>query len=292
MAVDRPVGVWILGLHPMLVGLCALHASALTYRRGDVVGVWMLLGSIPLCLSVLLSLLRVTGLLAPSWWSEYLMVVALTLNLPMLLVALNSRTEVRRSVELRRIALASQDPLTGLMRRGPFLARLHQAVLRHRNIGESAAFALVELRNFEWIRSKAGEEAAESALLRAVIQLRRLVRDVDTTGRLGENTFGLIVEGAAMREGIARIASRLIAAGLMHDPQQPDEPELHLHIAAVMLNEHTAPAEELMRELRGLLASMSLRTRRPLRFYEPQAADVDSAMQPAAAGDEGDPAAS
>jgi hypothetical protein len=29
-----------------------------------------------------------------------------------------------------------------------------------------------------------------------------------------------------------------------------------------------------------------------LRFYEPQAADVDSAMQPAAAGDEGDPAAS
>jgi diguanylate cyclase (GGDEF)-like protein len=289
VVLDRSFGVWMLGLQPLLVGVCGLLASVLTYRRGDVVGIWMLLGSLPLCLSVLLSLLRVTGLLPPSWWSEYLLVLALTLNLPMMLIALNSRTEVRRSVELRRIALASQDALTGLMKRGPFQARLHQAVLRHRNIGESAGVALIELRNFEWIRSNRGEEAAEEALLRTVITLRRLVRDVDTSGRVGENIFGLIVEGAALREGMTRIASRLIATGLMQDAQQPGEPELRLHIAAVMLNEHTAPAEELMRDLRGLLASMSLRTHRPLRFYDPHAAASDSSWQPAAPSGAPDP---
>lgn len=165
--------------------------------------------------------------------------------------------------------------LTGLTKREPFLARLHQAVLRHQNIGESAGFALIELRNLESIRSSAGEEAAEEALLRTVIHLRRVLRDVDITGRLGESTFGLIVEGVAVREGIARIAARLIAAGLMHDAKRPREPELHLHVAAVMLNEHTAPAEQLVQELRGLLDGMSARTRRPFRFHEPRPASPE-----------------
>lgn len=268
LVVDRFYGVWVLGLQPLLVGVFALLASALTYRRGDVVGVWMLLGAVPLCLSVLLALLRATGLLSPSWASEYLLVLALTLTLPMLLVALNNRTQVRRSVELRHIALASRDALTGLMKRERFIARLYQTVLRRETSGESAAIAIVELRNFDWIRSSAGEQAAEEALLRTVIHLRRLLRDVDITGRLGENTFGVIVEGVALREGITPIASRLIATGLMHDPEQPREPELHLHVAAVMLSEHTAPADELLTALAGVLESMSARTQRAFRFYE------------------------
>ena len=44
--------------------------------------------------------------------------------------------------------------------------------------------ALVELVNYEWIKKTRGAEGAEEALLRAVIKLRRLVRDVDTTGRV------------------------------------------------------------------------------------------------------------
>lgn len=280
--VERPFGVWVLGVQPVLVAALALLASVRTHRRGDAVGLWMLLGAIPLLVSLLCSMLRVTGLLAPSWASEYVVVLALTLNLPMLLVALNSRTEVRRGVELRRLASANQDPLTGLSKRVPFLACLQQTVLRHRNTGESAAFAIVALRNFEWIRTTAGEEAAEEALLRTVIHLRRVVRDVDITGRLGESTFGLIIEGVAVREGVARIASRLIAASLMRDPQQPGEPELRIHMAAVMLNEHTATPEELTNELRGVLAGMSARTRRPFRFYDPAAVPVDTAHSPLA----------
>lgn len=271
LLLDRSIGVMLLALQPLLVALLGLYASFLTWRRGDAVGLWMLLGAIPLCVSVLVSMVRVTGVLPPSWASEYLLVLALTLNLPMLLVALNSRSEERRSVELRRAASASQDPLTGLMKRGPFLARLQQTVARHQRSGESAAVAVIELSNYAWIRTSLGEEAAEEALLRTVIQLRRLVRDVDTTGRVGENSFGLILEGVAVRDGIARVASRLIAAGLMHDPEQPPEPELHLHVAAVMLNEHSAPAEQLLEALKGVLSAMSARTRRPFRFYEPNA---------------------
>ena len=273
LMVNRQYGVWMLGLQPLLVAIAGLYASVLTLRRDDRVGVWMLLGALPLCVSVMIALVRVTGILAPSWWSEYLLVLALTMNIPMLLVALNSRTEERRAVELRRQASASLDPLTALMRRPRFLSRLHQAVLRQQNFGESAGIALVELKNFEWIRSAAGEEAAEEALLRVVIHLRRVLRDVDTAARLGENTFGLIVEGAGRRDDITQIASRLIAGGLMQDPQQPHEPELQLHIAALMLNEHAGPADVLLRELHAVLTNMPARTRRPLRFHEPGSRD-------------------
>jgi hypothetical protein len=46
---------------------------------------------------------------------------------------------------------------------------------------------------------RAREQSVEEALLRGVIKLRRLIRDVDTTGRLAENRFGLILEGLSSR---------------------------------------------------------------------------------------------
>jgi diguanylate cyclase (GGDEF)-like protein len=289
---ERRVGVVLLAAHLLAVGVLCLYAAALTWRRGDPVGRWMLLGSVPLALSVTLALARVTGVLQPSWLTEYALVLALTFNLPMLFAALNSRSEERRSVELRRIASENQDPLTGLMKRKPFVARLRQAVVRYQRRGEDAALAVIELSNYEWIQKTRGAEAAEEALLRAVIKLRRLVRDIDTTGRLGENRFGLILEGAAARRPMNALASRLVASGLMEEPGRPKDAVLHFHVAAVVLHEHLAPADELLQALDGVLAGMSKRTQRPLRFLDAHgpAADVepppdtvieDSSMQPA-----------
>src|SRR5690606_37935162 len=135
------------------------------------------------------------------------------------------------------------------------------------------------LANYGWIQKTRGAEAAEEALLRAVIKLRRLVRDVDTTGRLGENRFGLILEGAAMRRPMNSVASRLIAAGLMEEPGRPGDVVLHFHVAALVLNEHLAPAEELLAALDGVLARMSPRTQRPFRFLEAAGAAEEGSAQ-------------
>lgn len=292
LAVERRTGVLLLAAHLLGVALLCLHAAALTWRRGDPVGRWMLLGSVPLALSVTLALARVTGVLQPSWLTEYALVLALTFNLPMLFAALNSRSEERRSVELRRIASESQDPLTGLMKRAPFVARLRHALVRYQRRGEGAALAVIELSNFEWIQKTRGAEAAEEALLRTVIKLCRLVRDIDTTGRLGEHRFGLILEGVSARRSMNSVASRLVASGLMEEPGRPKDAVLHFHIAAVVLHEHLAPADELLQSLDGVLAGMSARTQRPFRFLEaggsaaeqeppPDTVIEDSGMQPA-----------
>lgn len=284
LLVDRRIGVLLAGAYLLLVAALSLAAALFTWRRGDPVGRWIAMGSAPLVLAVMVSLARVFGWLEASWLTESALVLALAFDLPMLLGALNSRSRERRGAQLRQLAAASQDPLTGLLKTHPFQARLAQATQRLQRRGEGAAVAVIELANHGWLKSSRGPEAAEECLLRAVIKLRRLVRDVDTTGRLGEARFGLILEGVSSRATVSEIASRLIVSGLIAEAEQPRDPELKFHVVAVLLAEHCPPDEELMRALLGGLDRMSPRTRRPFRFLEPRQGlpgqDSGSGLQP------------
>lgn len=288
LAIPRGTGVLLLAIHLFSVAALCLWAAASTWRRGDPVGLWLLLAILPMAAAVVLAMARAAGLLPSSWLSEYALVLALALGVPMLFGALDSRSQERRSVELRRLAAANQDALTGLMKREPFLARLHQAIARYQRRGEGAAVAVVEVANYGWIQKTRGAEAAEEALLRTVIKLRRLVRDVDTTGRVGENRFGLILEGVAMRRPMNSVASRLVAAGLMEEPGRPRDVVLHFHVAALVLHEQAGPAVELLQALEGMLGEMSPRTQRPLRFLETPPPGAPRAPDAAAVG-EGEP---
>jgi hypothetical protein len=112
--------------------------------------------------------------------------------------------------------------------------------------------------------------------LRSVIKLRRLLRDVDTVSRVGEARFGLIIEGATSRIAVTDRAARLIAAGLMPLKGLKPEVTLQFHIAAVLLEERSGEPGELVAALDELLASMSPRTRRPIRFLEPDSTQPQS----------------
>lgn len=268
LLMDKRAGVIMLGWYVVAVAASSLCAAIVTMRRGDRVGLWMLLGALPLAACVVIALARVTGWLQPSWLTEYVLVLALTINLPLLLGALNSRSQERRSLELRRIAAEHLDALTGLMKRDPFTARLRQAIGRYNRRGEGAAIAVIEVANHAWIQKSRGAETSEEALLRAVIKLRRLVRDVDTIARIGENRFGLILEGAVMRKPMATLGARLVAAGLMEEPGRPRDVPLHFHMAAVVLHERTGKAEELLQALADMVAAMGPKTQRPVRFLD------------------------
>jgi GGDEF domain-containing protein len=124
--------------------------------------------------------------------------------------------------------------------------------------------------NYPRIKNYYGTAVAEQSLLRCVIKLRRLLRDVDTVSRIGEARFGLILEGVTSRIAVTDRSARLIAAGLM--PLQGLKPDvtLQFHIAAVLLEERISEAPELADALGELLATMSPRTRRPIRFLEPE----------------------
>jgi two-component system, sensor histidine kinase LadS len=206
-------------------------------------------------------------------------VLALAIEVPLLLVALLIRTRDRHGAEVRAQALSTQDALTGLLAPHLFADRLQQAVTRFRRDGENAAIMYIDLVNHRRIRDHFGSAIAEQSLLRSVIKLRRLLRDIDTASRVGEARFGVILEGAGSRASVSERATRLIAAGLMPLPGLKPDVSLQYHVAALVLSEQPMDADSIQEALSAQLARMSPRTRRPIRFLQPEQA------APAEAGD-------
>jgi len=268
--IAKPTGLAIMGVYLAGVVVANMWIAYAAWRRGDVVGGWVLLAYLPLTLAVGMALLRLVGLVPVSFGSQYAIVVAMAIEVPLLLVALNIRSRERHGAHIRELALSSQDALTGLLAPHLFHDRLRQVVARHKRDKEDAAIIFIDLVNHGRIKEHYGTAVAEQSLLRSVIKLRRLVRDVDTVSRIGEARFGLILEGVSSRIAVTDRAARLIAAGLMPLKGLKPDVTLQFHIAAVLLGERMGEAAELTDALASLIESMSSRTRRPIRFLEPE----------------------
>ncbi|HVZ45531.1 MAG TPA: 7TM diverse intracellular signaling domain-containing protein [Ramlibacter sp.] len=270
-AAPKLAGLAILAGYVVLATAINLAMALAAWRRGDVVGLWVFSAYVPLALAVALSLSRLFGWLPVSFGTQYAVVVAMAIEVPLLLVALSIRSRERHGAQIREQALSTQDALTGLLAPHLFRDRLRQVVARFRHDRENAAVIFIDLVNYPRIKHHFGSAVAEQSLLRSVIKLRRLLRDVDTVSRIGEARFGVILEGVASRAVITDRAARLIAAGLMPLKGLKPDVTLQFHIAGALLDERKDEADELAQALDALLGSMSPRTRRPIRFLAPPA---------------------
>lgn len=270
LVLERGLGIGLLGTYLVAVVALGTSRAYMTWRRQDVVGFWVLAAFSPLGLVTLLTVISILGLFSLSWLSHYGLMAALTIEVPLLLVALNTRSHERHAVEAREQAMSSQDALTGLLAAHLFHDRFKQVVGRAQRHKEPAAVVYIELVNYRYIKKTWGTAVAEQSLLRSVIKLRRLLRDVNTVGRIDEARFGLILEGVASRPPVTDLAARLIAAGLMPLKGLKPEVVLQFHVAGVLLSERLGSHEEISTALADLLHSMAARTRRPIRFLEPE----------------------
>jgi GGDEF domain-containing protein len=145
---------------------------------------------------------------------------------------------------------------------------VHDAYARAVQQREPVALVLVNVVNLEFIRQTYGDTTAEQCLLRAVVKLQRVLRDVDPAGRLGTSQLGLLMEGATDEDAVSERMVRLIASGLVPLPGLEPEVTLHFQVACLLLHRNPIPAERALSELEELLQSMSPRTRRPIRFVD------------------------
>jgi len=263
-------GLTMLGVYTAGAAFANVAIAFAARRRGDVVGGWVLIASAPLCLAVVMTVMRLYGWLPVFFGTQYAIVVAMAFEVPLLLVALTIRSRERHGAQIRELALSTQDALTGLLAAHLFHDRLRQVLSRFKRDGDNAAVVFIDLVNYPNIKAQFGTAVAEQSLLRSVIKLRRLLRDVDTVSRVGEARFGLILEGEISRVAVTERAARLIAAGLMPLKGLKPDVTLQFHIASVLLAERSADPEALVDALDDLLAGMSPRTRRPIRFLQPE----------------------
>jgi hypothetical protein len=81
--------------------------------------------------------------------------------------------------------------------------------------------------------------------------------------------FGLVLEGVRSRTELQERMVRLLTAGLTPARGAALDIPLQFHLACVLLSERVMTPALLLRDLDRLLASMSPRTRRPIRFLDP-----------------------
>lgn len=115
-----------------------------------------------------------------------------------------------RSMAQRLSWEASHDPLTGLINRREFTARLEIALAESRNFGQQHAVCFMDLDRFKMINDTAGHSAGDEFLKTLASTLKARVRETDSLARLGGDEFALLLEGCST-ESAKLIANDLLA---------------------------------------------------------------------------------
>ncbi len=118
--------------------------------------------------------------------------------------------------QARLMHQATTDPLTGALNRAAFDERLHTALTRFAEVGESCALIFVDLDDFKAINDTFGHDAGDACLRETVARIRATIRDDDTIGRIGGDEFAVVLAPIKGREAAQavqdKIAAKLAAA--------------------------------------------------------------------------------
>jgi len=129
---------------------------------------------------------------------------------PLVLATLIAWHRVQQDEHLRRLyvelqaahdqlKLAAQiDPMTGVLNRGAFLARIAEL----RKQGHAGWLLLIDVDHFKKINDRHGHETGDEALRTIAAMLRQSVRTDDLIGRLGGEEFGIYLPETAAGEAL------------------------------------------------------------------------------------------
>ena len=268
LLLDRAAAHLIITTVTFVAAIVGMIGSQLSWRFRSAIG-RLLVASYVLQFLAMMRLIAESWGLVPYWWEfRYFTSLAIAMSVPLLLYALSRATHDRKELAVRANHLPNQDALTGLLTRAAFMGQYASAYERVISDGEPVAVVLISVINHEHIRQAYSDTTAEQCLLRAVIKLQRVLRDVDPAGRVDTHRFALLLEGVADKDALNQRMVQLIASGLIPIPGLEPEVNLQFQVACVLLHHNPVTPERVLDELGGLLQDMSPRTRRPIRFLE------------------------
>lgn len=269
LLLERSAAASLDGMYFVLCAVLGLVTAARLWRDKDRNGALLCCAYLPLGVALVYLGGQKLDWYPLHWAARYALIGSAAVSSALMLHAVVWRSRNRVELKDRVRSAATQDALTGLLVRQRFEAQVRQTIERARHDHHSAAIVLVEVSNFPQLQQAYGLTVAEQSLVRAVIKLHRVLRDVDPAGRVGEARFGLLLEGVSTREDLTERMVGLIASGLI--PLAGMEPEITLqfHMAAVMLDEIHPDPDTVLEELGEILSGIAPRTRRPIRFLEP-----------------------
>jgi diguanylate cyclase (GGDEF)-like protein/PAS domain S-box-containing protein len=137
------------------------------------------------------------------------------------------------------------DAFTGLPNRRLFLDRLEQETRKAHGAGGGVAVLLLDLDRFKEINDTFGHAKGDQALAEVAVRIAACVPEGATIGRLGGDTFALIVGEFDQRPSLEKMANEVI--GAISAPLRLDEREVAYVSASVGISiypgDGTAPAD-------------------------------------------------
>jgi diguanylate cyclase (GGDEF)-like protein len=119
------------------------------------------------------------------------------------------------------MAMATTDPLTGLLNRRTFLERLMEEFAESRRHGRPLSVAMLDIDNFKQCNDRHGHDVGDEVLRRFAALLKESVRDNDMAVRYGGEEFVLLLPNTDEQDAMAlcaRLLARIHATGWPRGP--------------------------------------------------------------------------
>jgi two-component system, sensor histidine kinase LadS len=206
-----------------------------TWQRGDAITRMIALGFLPVALSAIPVILRNAGLIPNSIFTQYSLLFAGALEMPMLLYALLMRSANRRDTLMRAAGLPTRDALTGVSNIRALLDAMHGVMTRANRYKNQYALILVDLSNEAWFAKEHGQEIAERALVLLAVRMQQLTREVDVVSRIDKNQFVMLMEGPCTPRQVVQMTTRISASAHQPDDVLPVGSALKLKISGALM---------------------------------------------------------
>jgi diguanylate cyclase (GGDEF)-like protein len=139
------------------------------------------------------------------------------------------------------------DPLTRCPNRFLFRDRLDQALLKAKREGTTYPLLVIDLDRFKQVNETLGHRAGDALLREVANRLRSVLRESDTTARLGSDEFGVLLATGRSIEGALQVADRITEAFAAPVPIEGHEVNLELSIGIAAYPMHGDDSETLLR---------------------------------------------
>ena len=105
-----------------------------------------------------------------------------------------------RALTMQLSHQATHDPLTGLINRVEFDARVEQAIHSASKSEKQHTLCYIDLDQFKVVNDSCGHPAGDDLLIQITRQLRGCLRESDVLARLGGDEFGILLLGCSLNE--------------------------------------------------------------------------------------------
>jgi GGDEF domain-containing protein len=256
-------------INPIYGPLCIVSFMMIIYsgfsawRRGLALGGYWMLIYLPFLLMAVNVILGSVGWINDAWIPSYTSLLVLTLEAIGMMFFINAFGRRRHAQAVREQEALVRDPLTGFLKEDKFTERALRAWQHARQ--SKREVTLVYL-NVEAKDSDITDMQAEALMLRSVRMIRTIIREFDTVGRLGPKRFGILMLNMPQNELLSQRLSRLVALGLMNDPQDQSSVAVNFKIAAASYQRFPEEFRSVDIALRELLSQDEQGKSKPIRF--------------------------